>query len=427
VKQICGLLYRFHPTAEQAALLVRTFGCERWVVNRMIKERSRRWREEKKGMSYAEMSALLTEWKKDTEFAWLNEVSCVPLQQKLRHLEAGYKKFFAWCRARVGRKVGYPSFMKKRKRQSAEFTMSAFGWDGRTLTMAKSKQPLNLVWTQVFWGDPSMMTISLDPDGTWWVSLKVEVETSAAEGGRDAVGVDMGLGNYTMDDRGNRTDAPNMLRRNLDRLARAQRDHARKAKRGKNREKSRRKVARIHARVRRGRLDFLHKLSSRLIAENQVICVETLRASAMVRNRKLALSISDAAWGEFVRQLEYKAEWYGREVIKISQWEPSTRKCSGCGYRMKEMNLSVRAWTCPSCGMAHDRDVNAAINIRVAGLAILAKTASRELVERRKACGVGIRRLVLKDETLPAKTGAEWLRRKQEGPVGIRGEWKLAA
>jgi putative transposase len=385
----------------------------------MIAERSRRWREQKKGMSYAEMSALLTDWKKDPEFAWLNEVSCVPLQQKLRHLEGAFQKFFKCCRARAGRKVGYPSFMKKRKRQSAEFTTSAFGWDGKVLTMAKSKDPLKIVWTQVFWGDPSTMTISFDPDGTWWVSLKVEMETAAAEGGRDAVGVDMGLGNYTMDDRGNRTDAPKALRKSLDRLARAQRDHARKAKGGKNREKSRRKVARIHARVRRSRLDFLHKLSSRLIAENQVICIETLRASAMVRNRKLALSISDAAWGEFVRQLEYKAAWYGREVVKISQWEPSSKKCSKCGHRMEDMSLNVRVWTCPSCGTAHDRDVNAAINIRVAGLAILAG--------RRKACGADVRRLVRKDETQPAKTGAEWLRRKQEGPTGIRGECKLAA
>ncbi len=370
-------------------------------------------------MSYAEMSALLTEWKKDPEFAWLNEVSCVPLQQKLRHLEGAYQKFFKWCRARAGRRVGYPSFMKRRRRQSAEFTTSGFAWDGRTLTMAKSKEPLDLVWTQPFWGDPSTMTISLEPDGTWWVSLKVEVEAMAAEGGRDAIGVDMGLGNYTMDDLGNRTDAPKRLRRSLDRLARAQRDHARKVKGGKNREKSRRKVARIHARVRRSRLDFLHKLSTKLIAENQVICIETLRASAMVRNRRLALSISDAAWGEFVRQLEYKAAWYGREVVRISQWEPSTKKCSGCGHRLKELDLKIRVWTCPSCGAAHDRDVNAAINMRVAGLAILA--------ERSKACGAGVGRLVPKDGTRPAKTGAEWLRRKQEGPMGIRGEWNLAA
>jgi putative transposase len=285
--------------------------------------------------------------------------------------------------------------------------------------MAKSKQPLNIVWTQPFWGNPTSMTIILEPDGTWWVSLKVEVETTAAEGGRDAIGIDLGLTNYVMDDQGNRTDAPKALKKSLHRLARAQRDHARKAKGGKNREKSRRKVARVHAHVRRSRLDFLHKLSSRLIAENQVICVETLRSSAMVRNRKLALSISDAAWGEFVRQLEYKAEWYGREVVKISQWEPSTKRCSCCGHRMTEMHLKVRAWTCPSCGVAHDRDVNAAINIRVAGLAILA--------ERRKACGAGVGRVVRKDEMQPAKTGAEWLRRKQEGPLGILGERKLAA
>ena len=370
-------------------------------------------------MSYADMSALLTEWKRDPDFAWLNEVSCVPLQQKLRHLESGYRKFFKWRRTRKGPKAGYPRFMLRRGRQSAEFTTSAFDWDGRALTMAKSKQPLDLVWTQPFWGDPTTMTISLEPDGTWWVSLKVEVETTAAEGGRDAVGIDMGLTSYVMDDQGNRTEAPKALRRNLGRLARAQRCHARKAKGGKNREKSRRKIARIHARVRRSRFDFLHKLSSKLIAENQVICVETLRTSAMVRNRRLALSISDAAWGEFVRQLEYKAAWYGREVVKVSQWEPSSKRCSGCGHRMAQMPLSVRVWTCPSCGAVHDRDVNAAVNIRVAGLAILA--------ERRNACGADVRLDGQKAVQQPAKSGAEWLRRKQEGPLGIRGARKRAA
>ena len=370
-------------------------------------------------MSYSDMSALLTQWKTLPEFAWLNEVSCVPLQQKLRHLEKGYQRFFKWCRTRKGPKFGHPHFMKKRDRQSAEFTTSAFGWDGRTLMMAKSKEPLDLVWTQPFWGDPSTMTISLEPDGTWWVSLKVEVETTAAEGGRDAIGIDLGLTNYVMDDQGNRTEAPKALRKSLDRLAKAQRSYARKAKGSRNRERSGRKVARIHARVRRSRFDFLHKLSSRLIAENQVICVETLRASAMVRNRRLALSISDAAWGEFVRQLEYKAAWYGREVVKVSQWQPSSKRCSCCGHRMAEMPLNVRVWTCPSCHAVHDRDVNAAVNIRVAGLAILA--------ERRNACGADVRldgHAVIQQ---PARNGAEWLRRKQEGPMGIRGEWKLAA
>ena len=370
-------------------------------------------------MSYSDMSALLTEWKKLPEFSWLREVSCVPLQQKLRHLERGYQRFFKWCRNRKGPKFGHPRFMKKRERQSAEFTTSAFGWDGRTLTMAKSRESLDLVWTQPFWGDPSTMTISLEPDGTWWVSLRVEVETVAAEGGRDAIGIDLGLTNYVMDDLGNRIDAPKTLRKSLDRLARVQRAHARKAKGGKNREKSRRRVARIHAHVRRSRIDFLHRLSSKLIAENQVICVETLRASGMVRNRRMALSISDAAWGEFVRQLEYKAAWYGREVVKVSQWEPSSKRCSGCGYRMAEMPMDVRAWTCPSCGVSHDRDVNAAINIRVAGLAILA--------ERRKACGADVRLGGHVAVQQSARSGAEWLRRKQEGPLGIRGEWKRAA
>ena len=419
VSHLAGIRYRLNLTAAQESLLVRTFGCIRWVVNRMIDERQRRWRDERKGMSYNEMSALLTQWKKDPEFAWLNDISCVPLQQALRHLDKAYAQFFKWCRTREGRKVGYPNFLSKRDDQSAEFTASAFGWDGRTLTMAKSKEPLDLIWTQVFWGDPSTMTISRGADGSYWVSLLTEVEPAIAEGGRDVIGIDLGLTHYATDDQGNKVDAPRPLRKALSKLAREQRRHARKAKGGKNREKARRKVARLHARVRRVRLDFLHKLSTQLIAENQVICVETLRVAGMMRNRRLAKSISDAAWGEFMRQLEYKAEWYGRTVVRISPWEPSSKKCSHCGYRLAELDLKVRAWTCPSCATVHDRDVNAAINIRVAGLAILA--------ERSNACGAGVSRNGHAAFPQSAKSGAEWLRRKQEGPLGIRGEWKLAA
>lgn len=419
VPHLAGLRYRLHLTAAQELLLVRTFGCIRWVVNRMISERQRRWREERKGMSYNDMSALLTKWKRDPEFAWLNEVSCVPLQQALRHLDKAYGKFFKWCRSRVGPKVGYPKFLRKHDNQSAEFTTSAFGWDGRTLTMAKSKQPLDLVWTQIFWGDPSTMTISREAHGTWWVSLLTEHDDQVLEGGRDAIGIDLGLVHYVIDDQGIKVDAPKPLKKALSKLAREQRRHARKAKGGKNREKARRKVARVHARVRRVRLDFLHKLSSRLIAENQVVCVETLRTAGMLKNRRLARAISDAAWGEFVRQLEYKADWHGRTVVKISQWEPSSKKCSCCGHRLKELDLKVRVWTCPACSAVHDRDINAAKNIRIAGLAILA--------ERRNACGADVRRVDRKIAAQTAKSGADWLRWKQEGPLGIRGEWKLAA
>lgn len=404
MSHLAGLRYRLHLTVAQELLLVRTFGCVRWVVNRMIEERQRRWREEKKRMSYKDMSALLTQWKAISEFAWLNEVSCVPLQQALRHLDKAFGRFFKWCKTREGRKVGYPNFLRKYDHQSAEFTTSAFGWDGRTLTMAKSKEPLELIWTQIFWGDPSTMTISREADGSWWVSLLTKHDDQILEGGRDAIGIDLGLMHYATDDQGNKVDAPKPLRKALSKLAREQRRHARKAKGGKNREKSRKKVARVHARVRRFRLDFLHKLSSKLIAENQVICVETLRVAGMLKNRRLAKSISNAAWGEFVRQLEYKAEWHGRTVVKISQWEPSSKKCSCCGHRLKDLDLKFRVWTCPNCTTAHDRDINAAINIRVAGLAILA--------ERRNACGADVRRGGCK--TIVRSVS------KQEGPQGTR-------
>ena len=422
VSHLAGFRYRLHLNTDQEALIVRTFGCIRWVVNRMIDERRRLWTEQRKGMSYKEMSALLTQWKAQPEFSWLNEVSCVPLQQALMHLDKAYGRFFKWCRTREGRKVGYPNFLSKRDDQSAEFTTSAFGWDGRTLTMAKSMEALDLVWTQVFWGDPSTMTISREADGSYWVSLLTEVEPVLVDGGRDAVGIDLGLKHYAVDDLGNRVDAPKPLRKAQKRLAREQRRHARKRKGSNNREKARKKVARIHAHVRRARLDFLQKLSTHLIAENQVICVETLRVAGMMQNRRLAKSIADAAWGEFIRQLEYKAEWYGRTVVRISPWEPSSKRCSapGCCHVLKELDLKVRAWTCPSCGTAHDRDINAAVNIRVAGLAILAE-------QQRNACGAGVRRGGRKVAVRSAKSGSEWLRRKQEGPLGIRGEWKLAA
>lgn len=400
VSHAVGLRYRLYPTPEQQSLWVRTFGCVRWVVNRMIEERSRRWREERKSMSYKQMSALLTEWKKQPEFAWLGEVSCVPLQQALRHLDKAYRRFFEWCRERKGRKAGYPNFLRKIGRQSAEFTSSALSWNGKDLRLAKCKQPLDLVWTQIFWGDPSTVTVSLEPDGTWWTSLRVEMEVSEIDGGRDAVGIDLGLTDYLVDDLGNRTKPAQPLKKALAKLAKEQKRLERKKKGGKNREKARRKVARLHAKVRRIRLDFLHKLSSKLIAENQVICVETLKSAGMMKNRRLARSIADAAWNEFVRQLQYKAAWRDRTVVRISQWEPSSKKCSCCGHRLKELDLKVRMWTCPSCSAVHDRDVNAAINIRVAGLAILA--------ERSNACGADVRR---GGHTVAAQSA-----RKQEGP-----------
>lgn len=414
-----GLRYRFLPTPGQQELLVRTFGCVRWVWNRVLEERIRRWREERRGMSYKEMSAYLTELKAMSEHAWLNEVSSVPLQQTLRHLDKAYRRFFDWCRTRKGRRVGFPRFARKTDRQSAEFTASAFGWDGRTLTMAKSKEPLDLVWTQVFWGDPSTMTISLEPDGTWWVSLRVEMEVATAKGGRDAIGLDLGLTHYATDDLGNKVDAPKPLRKARKRLVREQRRMARKRKGGRNREKQRRRVARVHARVRNVRRDFQHRLSSKVVAENQVICLETLNVSGMMRNRRLSRAIADCGWSEFVRQVEYKARWRGRTVVRLDRWEASSKTCSCCGHRLEELDLGVRVWTCPSCASVHDRDVNAAINIRAAGLAVLA--------QEQNACGAGVRREVRKDPPPSAKSGAEWLRRKQEGPTGIRSERRLAA
>lgn len=427
MSHLAGLRYRFYPRPEQVELFMRTFGCVRVVRNKMKDEMGRQWKEEGKTLSFGDMSSILTGWKKLPDLVWLNEVSCVPLQQTLVHLVDARGRFLAYRKQlKAGvknlRKVGYPDYLRKRDAQSAEFTSSAFTWDGKDLRLAKCTEPLDIVWTQPLWGDPSTVTVTLETDGTWWVSLCVRVEPVKIEGGRDAVGLDLGLAHYATDDQGNKVDNPKPLRKAEKKLAKAQRALARKQKGGKNRERQRKVVAKLHARVRNVRMDFLHKLSTRLIAENQVICVETLKIESMKRNRKLAKSISDAAWGTFVRMLMYKAEWYGRKVVRISPWEPSSKKCSCCGHRLKELDLKVRVWTCPGCMTVHDRDVNAAINIRAAGLAVLAEEESSA-----DACGAGVRRGRRKTPARSAQSGAEWLRRKQEGPTGIRRHLAVAA
>ncbi|GHJ47141.1 transposase [Catellatospora sp. TT07R-123] len=358
--------FRFYPTDVQAAQLSRTFGCVRLVYNMALQARTEAWTQRQERVNYNATSALLTGWKKTDDLAFLNEVSSVPLQQALRHLHTAFTNFWA-------RRAKYPTFKsRKRSRRSAEYTASAFRWRDGTLTLAKMNQPLNIVWSRTLpqGCTPSTVTVSQDAAGRWFVSLlcdDVIVQTPAC----GQVGIDAGIDSLLTLSTGEKITNPRHERTDRKRLARAQRDLARKQKGSANRAKARVKVARVHARIADRRRDHLHKLTTRLVRENQAIVIEDLAVRTMVKNHRLARAISDAAWRQLRTMLEYKAAWHGRDLIVVDRWFPSTRLCSTCGTLAQRMPLEVREWTC-RCGAVHDRDVNAARNILAAGLAVTA-------------------------------------------------------
>ncbi|MGW6576757.1 RNA-guided endonuclease InsQ/TnpB family protein [Streptomyces sp. NPDC054945] len=367
--------YRFNPTHAQAAELSRTFGCARKVYNMALAARTEAWARGER-INYNQTSALLTVWKKTEELAYLSEVSSVPLQQTLRHLQVAFTNFF-------GKRAKYPRFKsRKRSRKSAEYTNSGFRYRDGKLTLAKMSDSLDIVWSRPLpeGAIPSTVTVSQDPAGRWFVSMLCEDPSVVPLPAKAAaVGIDVGLTHLLTLSTGERVANPRHERRDHARLGLAQRRLAKKAKGdGANRTKARRRVAKIHARITDRRRDHLHKLTTRLVRENQTLVIEDLTVRNMVKNRCLARAISDAAWAEFRSMLEYKAAWYGRNVITVDRWFPSSRLCSACGTLASKMPLHVRAWTCENCGTTHDRDVNAAENLLAAGLAV-------------SVCGAGVR------------------------------------
>ncbi len=359
--------FRFYPTPEQAQILARTFGCARFVYNHMLRLRTDAWMQRQARISYHESSVALTALKKQPDYAWLNEVSSVPVQQALRHLQTAFANFFA-------QRTRYPQFKRKDGPQSAEYTASAFKWDGQALKLAKMAEPLDIRWSRQIPKAAKVTTVTVGKDtaGRYFVSLLCDDAVAAKTAVQGKVGIDLGLSHFAILSTGEKVAAPNTLRKHEAKLATLQRRLARKQKGSNRRAKAKLKVARLHAKIADSRRDFLHKLSTRLINDNQVIAVESLSVSNMRKNRRLAKSISDAGWSEFVRQLAYKARWYGRELIGIDKWFPSSKRCSGCGHTMPKMPLHVRQWTCPECGAHHDRDINAARNVLAAGLAVSA-------------------------------------------------------
>ena len=357
--------YRFYPTPEQAVLLARTFGCVRKVYNTILEWRTKEFHEHQNKVDYLKANARLTEIKKFPEFAYLNEVSSVPLQQCLRHQQTAYRNFWS------GR-TRYPTFKKKSHRQSAEFTSSVFKYADGKIYIAKSKEPLDIRWSRALPSAPSTITISKDFSGRYFVSCLCEFVPELLRVNPNTVGIDLGIKDLFVTSRGAKTGNPRHTAKYATKLAKYQRRLAKKKLGSKNRLKAKLKVARIHAKISDCRTDNLHWLSRKLINENQVVCVESLKVKNMIRNPKLSKSIADASWGSFVTMLEYKAGWAGRTVVAIDPFFPSSKRCSCCGYMNDALVLNDREWTCPSCSTLLDRDINAAVHIEAAGLAVLA-------------------------------------------------------
>lgn len=361
-----GVKFRAYPTREQEKMLARTFGCCRLVYNKGLAMRKEAYAKGEK-CGYNQTAGMLTALKKEEAFSFLKEADSIALQQTLRDLDIGYTNFYA-------KRAGYPRFKSKHDHHQSYRTINQkdnIRITGKYLKLpklgnVKIRQSMEIEKIH-------NVTIERTATGKYYVVLNIEFEPRKQEYTEGEIGIDVGLKSFYTDSNGGFLANPKYLERSLSKLAKEQKKLSRMKKGSANYEKQRLKVARIHEQVVNQRNDFLQKASTALINENQVICVEDLRVSNMLKNHKLSRAISSVSWGKFVKMLEYKAEWYEKKVIKVPTFYASSQICNSCGYQNPALKkLSVREWTCPKCGNRHERDENAAENILAKGMEMLA-------------------------------------------------------
>lgn len=366
--------FRLYPTDAQAEHLTQVFGSCRYVYNWALRLRTDAYFKDGVSVGYAETSARLTALKRAPETAWLNDVSCVPTQQALRHLQTAFVNFFE-------KRTRYPRFRKKDGKQSAEYTSSAFRWNNGVLSLPKLGT-LKVRWSRTFASAPTTVTVTKDVTDRYFVTLVLDETVQHLPATHAAVGIDLGITRLATLSTGETIENPRPLTKMAEQLARAQRMLARKQRGSGRRKDAKHHVATLHLRVAEARNDWLNKMTTDLVRRFDVLCIEDLNVRGMNKNHALARALSDASFGTFRRMLEYKAAWYGREVRVVDRFLPSSKRCSACGYVLDKLPLSVREWTCPECDTTHDRDGNAAQNILAAGQA---ETARRGTIRPKPA------------------------------------------
>ena len=373
-----GFKYRIYPNESQRDQIARTFGCCRFVYNRALDVKKTAYSETGKSIATNDLIKMIPAWKRDPDTSWLAQVDSMALQQSIRDLDRAYKNFFR--RVREGGKPGFPKFKSLRHARQSYRTNGGKVLDRNHIALpklgnvrAKVSRPLQ--------GRFMSVTVSLDAAGRYFATfLCTNVPSKDAPATDREVGIDLGVETLATFSDGTKIENPRGLERYERKLAREQRRLSRRKGARKSEKQSRRylkqrkRVARIHAKIADARTDALHKVTTMLADENQVLCMEDLNAKGMMKNHHLAKAVTDASFGEFARLLEYKCAERGRSLVKIGRFYPSSKTCSGCGHRLDALPLSVRSWDCPACGAHHDRDVNAARNILAEGKRILSNT-----------------------------------------------------
>jgi putative transposase len=355
--------YRFYPTDQQREKLAQLFGCVRVVWNDALVF----CQQFEKLPGVSKLSQMLTLSKKTDERQWLKEVSSVPLQQSLRHLDLAYRNFFNSRNGKhKGKKFGLPKFKKKMSNQSAEFTKAAFSITGERVYLAKIGD-ISPIWSRELPSKPSSVTVIKDPANRYFLSFVVEIELAQVEPINLSVGIDLGIKTFAVLSTGESFCSPNYSKQDK-KIRKLQHKIARQEKGSRRRNNIRLRIAKLHNKIADRRKDFLHKLSTKVVSENQAITLEDLNVSGMVKNRKLSRAISLQGWREFRLLCTSKSEKFGRQFQTVSRWEPTSQVCSDCGYKWGKLDLKVRTVTCLSCGVTHDRDENAAKNIDKVGI-----------------------------------------------------------
>lgn len=369
---------RAYPNGAQIRHLNRWFGASRWVWNYALESRSKAYKRRQESVTGIDIDKRLTRLKKQPRFSWLQNPPATCLTQTLRDQDQAFRNFYRRCKA--GENPGYPRFKKRGGRESLRFKdVSIPNWAKGCLSLSKMgriklAEPLPNIQC------PKMVTLKRESDGHYYVTFSAEVEIDLLPTTGQVIGVDLGLSHLAILSSGEKVENPKKYHRRMRYLRQQQRALSRKQKGSKRREKQRLRVARAHSKVRHQREHATHALTTDLVRRFDVICIEDLKVKNMMQHPRLARSIGDAGWGEIRRKLDYKCQWYGKTLVVVDQWFPSSKTCSKCNHKLDELRLNVRQWVCPKCGTEHDRDVNAATNILLAGMSQVYGREDRELL-----------------------------------------------